>query len=105
MRKIRRILVRIWEIWQWLRSDGQLNMSKEEAAVEIEKFLEGKGGDWDWDDFITISQKDPYLDRVRIKCSSVFYDYPAGKEGGYCSEEGYEVLRNLVKELRQGDPP
>ena len=98
MLNLRRFLARLWE--RFLES-GKHDMSKEEVAVEIENFLEGKGGDWDWDDFLSVRQKDPYLDRVRIKCDTL---PPAGNEGGYCSEEGYEVLRNLVKELRQGDP-
>ena len=101
MRNLRRFLARLWE--RFLES-GKRDMSKEEVAVVIENFVEGKSKDPEWDDFLSISQKDPYLDRVRDICDSVHYDYPSGKEIGYCSEQGYEVMRNLVKELRQGDP-
>jgi len=41
----------------------------EEVADIIEKFLDGSGGEWDWDDFTSITIKDAYLDGIRCKCA------------------------------------
>ena len=92
------------KIQGWLTKINTVVMSKEQVAVEIENFLDGKGGPYDWDDFMSITLADPDLDQVRVICGMLPDRYPPGNEGGYCSEEGFEVMRNLVKELRQEDP-
>ena len=98
MRGIRRFRERVRE---WLRALNKVKMSKEEVAVEIENFLGRKGGPYDWDDFMSFEQEDPDLDRVRLKCVDIFEEWMAS---GYRNEEGFEVLREMVKQLRQGDP-
>lgn len=39
--------------------------SAEEVAGYIRDFLEGSGGDWDWDDFTSATIKSPALDSIR----------------------------------------
>ncbi len=91
------------KIQERLTKMGTMEMSKAEVAAVIEGFLDHTQGPWDWDDFLTSTLADPDIDRVRIICFDVHDLYPPGEEGGYCSEEGIKVLRNLVKELRQSD--
>lgn len=49
------------------------------VAATIDAFLDGSGGDWDWDDFTTCSLPDPRLDSIRIRAALV--DLPLGREG------------------------
>jgi hypothetical protein len=72
----------------------------DEAAAIIEAFVENRAGKWDWDEFTSIKKKDVFLESVRVRCVSVFNDYPAKEAARYCSPEGFEVLRGLAKELR-----
>ena len=39
--------------------------SAAEVATFIREFIEGVGGDWDWDDFESVPITDPELDRIR----------------------------------------
>lgn len=72
----------------------------EEVAKAIEDFLEERGGDHDWDDFLHWNITDLYLESVRKKCCDIYDEYPATKDGHYCSEEGFKVLRELLDEVR-----
>ena len=73
----------------------------EEVADIIEKFLDGSGGEWDWDDFTSITIKDAYLDGIRCKCASLRDEYPPQRPNEYCSDAGAAIMRNFVKELRE----
>lgn len=75
-------------------------MTLEEAADSIEKFVNHTGGPWDWDDFISIRQKDPELEAVRLKCLSVADDFPSTDRRRYCSDPGFDALRDLLRDLR-----
>jgi hypothetical protein len=74
--------------------------TKSEVASIIEQFLDGTCGEWDWDDFCSFSIADPYLDSVRIRCAELDVAYPPTEKGHYCSRAGFEVMRELVAELR-----
>ena len=74
--------------------------TKPEVADIIENFLDGAGGKWDWDDFCYFSITDPYLDSVRIQCSELSLNCPTTEKGHYCSQAGFEIMRELVAKLR-----
>ena len=73
--------------------------TKEEVAKSIEDFVNGSGGPWDWDDFISVQIADEELETIRIKCLRIQSEYPGGPNR-WCSEEGIEVLRGLANQLR-----
>jgi prepilin signal peptidase PulO-like enzyme (type II secretory pathway) len=75
--------------------------TKEEVARSIEDFVNGTGGPWDWDDFISCRIADEELEEIRIKCIRTQVEHPSGAIG-WCNEEGIEVLRELAKQLRSG---
>jgi hypothetical protein len=82
--------------------------SKAEVASIIRAFLDDKGDEWAWDDFISIPIKDQFLDRIRIRCASVSDDYPPPRgEKGYCREKGYcssagtAALEAMFKEVSE----
>ena len=76
------------------------NINPIEVADIIERFLNGSGSKWEWDDFTSGPIKDHLLDRIRIHCSQLAKDYPPTKKGEYTNEKGLEILRRYVRELR-----
>ena len=77
----------------------------ENAAALIEAFLDGKSGQWDWDDFTSIKKKDPFLESVRRRCVSVRDEHPSPHADAYCDAAGMAVLRGLVQDLRAKAAP
>jgi hypothetical protein len=57
----------------------------------LRDFLEGTGGDWDWDDFTSIKITDPSLDAIREEAAWV--DLPL-------TEEGRVTLSKLLAQVR-----
>lgn len=41
--------------------------TRAEVAEIISTFLRGGGGAWDWDDFISIRIRDPFLEAIRAQ--------------------------------------
>jgi hypothetical protein len=76
----------------------RVRRTKQEVADIVEDFVEGTGGPWDWDDFMSFAIEDPALDEIRERWAQLPDIYPA--ERGYCSAEGVEVMRSIVKQLR-----
>jgi hypothetical protein len=73
-------------------------MTKSAVAALLRNFLSGQGGEWDWDDFISIPLDDAETDKIRIQCAELPDKYPPQAQGAYCSEEGMEVLKSLLRE-------
>ena len=72
---------------------SSVQRTKLEVADIIERFLNGTGGEWDWDDFTSSGITDPYLDSVRIQCAELNLTCPPTAKGHYCSEAGFETMR------------
>jgi len=60
--------------------------TREDVAESIESFVNGGGGPWDWDNFISCSIADKELEEVRIN--------------RWCDEPGVEALSELARGLR-----
>jgi hypothetical protein len=74
--------------------------SRKYAIKSMSDFLEGTGGKWDWDDFISLPLGYPDLEEVQRFCNELSETHPpAEKEGGYCNEEGFRELRARLEEL------
>ena len=84
-------------------------MSPGEVAEMIERFVEGTGGAYDWDDFISVRIADPYLSAVQEVCSQTHAAFPPPGNRGWSDEKGIAVLRQLAADVRQyettGVPP
>jgi len=80
-----------------------MSTPKEQAITAIENFLKGKGGPWDWGNFITSEiEDDPALDKIRKMCHDLPDTFPPPKDSGfYCGEEGIAFLEKLLGELRK----
>ncbi len=80
----------------------RVEQTADQVATTIEEFLDGTCGPYGWDDFLSITLLDPQLERIRSFCGEVKTLYPPGKQRGYCSTEGFRVLRSLAERLRRG---
>jgi hypothetical protein len=80
---------------------AQTHLSREDVRRIINAFVDGTGGRWDWDDFISVPLKDPELERVRLLAAELPDRFPPGLAGGYCSIEGLQVLRKVADRLGQ----
>lgn len=76
-----------------------MRLTRAEVAKLIRNFVEGSGGAWDWDDFISTRLDDPQLDEVRSLCAAIPDAYPPTKADLYCSEGGLDELRKLADSL------
>ena len=66
--------------------------SPDEVADYLRNFIEGLGGEWDWDDFISVPIADPHLESVRKRAAAV--DLPV-------TEQGLTTLRGLLAEVER----
>ena len=61
----------------WLVGRGGVVRTRENVAQYIEDFVQGRGGERDWDEFTSVRIKDPYLDRIRRQCLQAERNVPA----------------------------
>jgi hypothetical protein len=80
-----------------------MKMTKNEIADLIEAFIDGRSGDWDWDDFISIKQADPEIDSIRAQCAKIPEIFPPTEKGYYCAPDGFKALKGLVQNLREAN--
>jgi hypothetical protein len=79
---------------------GSIQRTRIEVASIIEAFLNGTDCKWEWDDFCSVTIADPELDSVRRQCRELWLTYPPQEKGNYCSQAGFQVLRELTAKLR-----
>jgi hypothetical protein len=76
-------------------------LSKLEVAQILQDFLDGTGKPNTWDGFtLGMSFEDDYLDRIRTRCARLSGEFPPAVSSEYCGEQGREVIRNYIRELR-----
>lgn len=54
-----------------MRFERPSKLTAEEVARYLRDFLDGTGGEWDWDDFISIRLADPDLESIRQRAATV----------------------------------
>jgi hypothetical protein len=76
-------------------------MRYREVADTLEAFVEGRGGPWDWDNYMSDTFfDDPYLKDIQQRMIRLSEEFPAKRGMGFCSAEGIQVIRDYVRELR-----
>jgi len=88
-------------LWLLGRKKGGVSYTVSEVRAYLQQFLEGKGNPYEWDDFLSIPIKDPYLDSIKNRCHRLQGDYPPTEPGHWCSAKGEEILREYIKELKR----
>jgi hypothetical protein len=75
--------------------------SRLEVAQLLADFLTGKAHPLAWDGFTLGSQfDDERLEQIRLRCAGLSQEFPPEKRGEYCNEQGLEVIRGYIAELR-----
>lgn len=77
-----------------------MTLTKKQTVEILEQFITNKGSDWDWDDFISIKQKDPEIEKIRQLCAELPERFPPIVSGNYCNEKGLEVLKKILIDLK-----
>jgi hypothetical protein len=90
-----------WVLFKmWARGRHKtVDLTGDQVATTIQNFLDGSGGKWDWDDFISFPITDPKLEAIRERCNGLSAEFPT-TDGHYCGPAGFEVLKSLMVELR-----
>jgi hypothetical protein len=83
----------------WMRKS---KLSHQQVAQLMQDFLDGNGHPMAWDGFTQgMSFENPYLEDVRIRCAGLSQEFPSANQSRYCNEQGLEVIRNYIRELRE----
>ena len=78
-------------------------MNRDECSKQIDAFLAGTCGDYDWDDFISTRSTDPDIKSVIDYCSNSRDIYPPEKPGNWCGAVGATKLAELSRLLKSND--
>lgn len=74
-------------------------MTKGDLAKLIKSFVDGSCGEWDWDDFTSVKQKDPEIELVRKRINAIPDDFPSDVASHWCNKKGIQVLLEISKNL------
>lgn len=67
----------------------------------VQRFIGGTIEPYEWDDFISIPQKDPELEELRMVCVNLPKSFPSSDRRQYCNQEGIERLEEVVRRLER----
>ena len=86
-------LVGVFVGWVFgLKNSADLN--RDDVCSYLDDFIEGREGNWDWDDFTSIPISDPVLEGIRLEACEV--DEPLNEAG----KDKLRELRARVRSLR-----
>ena len=71
---------------------SRVRLSAADVASHLHNFIDGNGGNYDWDDFTSVPIANQQLDDIRCRAAAV--DLPVTKEG-------YMTLRVLLAEAER----
>ena len=77
--------------------DWKPDMTPEEAAQVIERFVDGPGHSIEWCDFAETRQQDPRVERCRRRCDQLS---PVVNRPGEMDKTAVAELRSIIHELR-----
>lgn len=87
---------------EWFRSLGAADRTPGEVASIVEGFLKETGGEWDWDDLMSVTIRDHELNEFVAKNIVPVGDrFPPTKPGHYTNDEGEKWLWQIVAKLRE----
>jgi len=75
--------------------------TKHEVAYLIKSFLDGTCGEWEWDDFTSVKQKEPELEKVRIRLIKIHDEYPSQNPNEYCDDNGVKEMLEIIETLEK----
>ena len=81
------------------------NLTAAEVRQILVSFLDGSGGEWDWDDFMSVPIADPTLDSIRERCYGLWQEFPPERPNEYCSDAGAEVIQQFIRQITPSASP
>lgn len=75
-------------------------MTKAKLADLFEGFVNGTCGKGEWEAFLSVRQKNPEIEKIRLRCELLDVEFPPKNPHEYCNEDGAAVLMNYVHQLR-----
>ena len=82
--------------------DSDPTMTAQEVAETLEAFIEDRGGQWDWDNYMSATFfADPFLREIQTRMIHLSEEFPTEKGGGFCNSDGICVIRIYIKVLRE----
>jgi hypothetical protein len=73
-----------------------------EVADLIDRFLDGRvAHPYEWDDFLSVRDRTPEVERLRREIIDVGNAHPAGSRNEWCDPEGMRGLREIAERLRR----
>jgi hypothetical protein len=77
-----------------------MRRSSEDVIREIDNFLTGRGGAYDWDDFLSFPIHNQRLDGIRMECAELPDKFPSESCRQYCGHEGLRRLEEIMNDLK-----
>lgn len=88
----------------WCYRQKRPIVTRNEIIETIYDFLDGTSNDaWAWSDFLDTQFSDKKIEDVRLEIIQISQSYPATQDGWWCSAEGLEALKVIVKRLESQD--
>lgn len=75
-------------------------MNAYEIALVLERFIEGTGDQWEFDDTISLRWP-PHIEALRLEIIDLPRRYPSKEPDQYCGSDGVNKLRSIVSELKR----
>jgi hypothetical protein len=76
-------------------------LTNQQIAQILDDFLEGRGSPAAWDGFtLGMSFDDAEHEKIRLRCLRLGEEFPPANPSEYCNEQGREVIRQYVTQLR-----
>ncbi len=89
---------------KFLRKAFSSNSSPLAEKIQAEKyicnFLDGTGGIYDWDDFISIPFSNSEIEEIRLFCCSTDQLFPPDKKESWCNDDGLKAMRAIQLQLK-----
>jgi hypothetical protein len=76
-------------------------MSRKSAAMILEDIVAGKGGPYDFDTFLSVTQDDPEVESTRQRCLQLMaLEFPNADSSGQMSIASLQEITEMARRLR-----
>jgi hypothetical protein len=77
-------------------------MSRTTAAKILEDFVAGKGGPYDFDTFLSVTQDDPEVESARQRCLQLMaVEFPDSDSSGTMSIASLQEITEMARRLKE----
>lgn len=81
----------------------RIRRTRAEVAQILADLVQGTGGRWDWEDFISNPIQDDRLEEIRARCTHLDDEFPREANHSFTGPGGYEVIRRFIDELKASE--